>query len=57
MAYLERDNGRRVYYEDNGSGELAIVLIHGWGMSLRLWDYSLPTLLDAGFRVVALDHT
>jgi pimeloyl-ACP methyl ester carboxylesterase len=56
MAYLERDNGRRVYYEDNGSGELAIVLIHGWGMSLRLWDYSLPTLLDAGFRVVALDH-
>lgn len=56
MAYLERDNGRRVYYEDNGSGELAIVLIHGWGMSLRLWDYSLPILLEAGFRVVALDH-
>ena len=56
MAYLEREHGRRVYFEDNGSGDRAIILIHGWGMSLRLWDYSLPVLLDAGFRVVALDH-
>jgi non-heme chloroperoxidase len=56
MAYLEREHGRRVYFEDNGSGDRAIILIHGWGMSLRLWDYSLPGLLDAGFRVVALDH-
>ena len=56
MAYLERESGRRVYYEDNGSGELAIILIHGWGMSLRLWDYSLPKLMAAGYRVIALDH-
>ena len=56
MAYLESENGRRVYYEDNGSGERAIVLIHGWGMSLRMWDTALPVLLDAGFRVIALDH-
>ena len=56
MAYLEREDGHRVYYEDNGSGEVAVVLIHGWGMSLRMWDYSLPRLLGAGYRVVALDH-
>ncbi len=56
MPYLQREDGRRIYYEDNGSGDRAIVLIHGWGMSLRLWDYSLPALLQAGFRVVSLDH-
>ena len=56
MAYLERENGRRVYYEDNGSGDNAVILIHGWGMSLRMWDCSLPALLEAGYRVVSLDH-
>jgi len=56
MAYLERENGRRIYYEDYGSGDTAIVLIHGWGMNLRVWDYSLDALIEAGFRVVALDH-
>ncbi len=56
MAFLERENGRRVYYEDNGTGDTAIVMIHGWGTSVRVWDYSLPTLLNAGFRVVTLDH-
>ena len=56
MAYLERENARRVYYEDNGSGDHAVLLIHGWGMGLRLWDYTVPSLLEAGFRVVSLDH-
>lgn len=56
MAFLERENGRRVYYEDNGSGERAVILVHGWGMSLRMWDYTLPALTAAGYRVVALDH-
>ena len=56
MAYLERENGHRVYYEDNGSGDRAVLLIHGWGMGLRLWDYTVPALLGAGFRVVCLDH-
>ncbi len=56
MGYLEREHGRRVYYEDNGRGDGAIVLVHGWGMSLRIWDYTIPALLDAGYRVTALDH-
>lgn len=56
MAYLERENGHRVYYEDSGTGDRAVLLVHGWGMSLRLWDYTVPALLSAGFRVVCLDH-
>jgi non-heme chloroperoxidase len=56
MAYLERDNDGRIYYESYGRGDSAVVLVHGWGMGLRAWDYSLQALLKAGYRVVALDH-
>lgn len=56
MATIEREAGRKVYYENYGSGSDAVVLIHGWGMGLRAWDYSLQALLAAGHRVVALDH-
>jgi non-heme chloroperoxidase len=56
MAYLERDGTGRIYYESYGSGDRAVVLIHGWGMALRAWDYSLQALVGAGYRVVALDH-
>ena len=55
MATLERDGGS-VYYEDYGRGDRAILLLHGWGMGVRTWDYTLPALLAAGHRVVAMDH-
>jgi pimeloyl-[acyl-carrier protein] methyl ester esterase len=56
MAMLTRENNKQVYYEDYGSGSEAIILVHGWGMSCRLWDYSLQSLCNSGFRVVLIDH-
>jgi pimeloyl-ACP methyl ester carboxylesterase len=56
MSTLEREEGKYVYYEDYGSGDAAVVLVHGWGMSVRTWDYTLPALGAAGHRVVMLDH-
>ncbi|MEM8496766.1 MAG: alpha/beta hydrolase [Pseudomonadota bacterium] len=56
MAYLAREQGQNVYYEDYGTGDKAIVLIHGWGMGVRTWDYTLPALNAAGHRVVLIDH-
>jgi pimeloyl-ACP methyl ester carboxylesterase len=56
MGYLARENGKQVYFEDYGTGDHAIVLVHGWGMGLRVWDYSLPALVAAGHRVVLMDH-
>ncbi len=55
MAYLQRDDGN-VYFEDHGSGERTVLLLHGWGMSLRVWDAVLLALLDRGYRVVLMDH-
>lgn len=55
MAYLERDNGK-VYFEDHGDGERSVLLVHGWGMSVRVWDTVLLALLKDGYRVVLMDH-
>ena len=56
MSYLQCEGGKQVYYEDYGSGDSAVVLVHGWGMSLRTWDYSLGAIVSRGHRVVAIDH-
>jgi len=56
MSYLLRENRQKVYYEDYGSGDSALILVHGWGMGVRIWDYNLATLAAAGHRIVAIDH-
>ncbi len=56
MAYLTVDGDKRVYYEDHGEGDTALVLIHGWGMNCRVWDGTMVALLEAGHRVIIMDH-
>lgn len=56
MAHLAVEGDRRIYYERYSGTGRPVVLIHGWGMSVRVWDLTLPALLDAGHEVVALDH-
>jgi pimeloyl-[acyl-carrier protein] methyl ester esterase len=55
MAHLDID-GRRLYYEHYAGTARAVVLVHGWGMSVRCWDLVVPALLDAGHEVVTFDH-
>jgi 3-oxoadipate enol-lactonase len=47
-------NGIVTFYEDAGEGP-PVVLIHGYGGDLRLWDAQVPALVDAGFRVIRHD--
>ena len=56
MAYLAVEGDRRIYYERYSGARRPVVLVHGWGMSARVWDLTLPALLDAGHQVVSLDH-
>ena len=56
MAYLTVDGRHRVYFEDHGAGDSALVLIHGWGMDARVWDGVLMPLLADGRRVIVMDH-
>lgn len=52
MPYLEVDD-TRLHYEDAGTGP-ALLFLHGWGTSGRVWQSSLPDLVR-DHRVVTLD--
>ena len=47
-------NGIVTFYEDAGEGPI-VVLVHGYGGDLRLWDAQVAPLREAGFRVVRYD--
>src|ERR1700734_2903036 len=43
----------RLYTEVRGSGP-ALVLLHGWGLNVRVWD-GLTAALCERFRIIAVD--
>jgi 3-oxoadipate enol-lactonase len=47
-------NGVVTFYEDTGDGPV-VVLVHGYGGDLRLWDAQIGPLKEAGFRVIRYD--
>jgi pimeloyl-ACP methyl ester carboxylesterase len=47
-------NGIVTFYEDAGDGPV-VVLVHGYGADLRLWDAQVAPLREAGFRVIRYD--
>lgn len=53
MAWYAGDDGRRLWYEDQGTGT-PIVFIHGWCMSSAVWRLQREGLSDA-FRVITID--
>ncbi|WP_194850432.1 alpha/beta fold hydrolase [Nonlabens antarcticus] len=60
MPYLETNTASAnsnisIYYEDSGSGK-PIVLVHGWPLSGDMWEYQVPALVDAGYRVITYDR-
>lgn len=42
-------------YCDYGSGR-PVVLIHGWPLSMEMWEYQLHDLVSAGLRVIKYDR-
>jgi pimeloyl-ACP methyl ester carboxylesterase len=46
--------GVRIGYVDEGRGT-ALLLIHGWPETMRIWWRNIAPLADAGFRVIAPD--
>jgi pimeloyl-[acyl-carrier protein] methyl ester esterase len=53
MPWCALENGRRLWYEDQGQGPL-LVLLHGWCMSSAVWRFQLETL-GHRFRILAPD--
>jgi non-heme chloroperoxidase len=51
----ENDTPIELYYEDHGQGR-PVILIHGWPLSSRSWEYQVGPLVDAGYRVITYDR-
>jgi non-heme chloroperoxidase len=44
-----------IYYEDHGEGQ-PVVLIHGFPLNGASWEKQIPSLLEAGHRVITYDR-
>lgn len=53
MAYITID-GLRLHYQTVGRGP-AVLLIHGWASSWRMWARSMSRLAQSGFQAWAVD--
>jgi 3-oxoadipate enol-lactonase len=47
--------GAKLHYEDTGGAGLAVVLIHGFPFSSRMWASQVQALSKAGFRAISYD--
>ena len=55
MPYFKSFDGTELYYEEAGTGR-PLVLIHGWPLSSRMWEYQLVELSQQGIRCIAYDR-
>lgn len=56
MFYIpSSDNANIAVYELNPRGNKTIVLVHGWPLSHKMFEYQLPDLIQAGYRVISID--
>ncbi len=51
----EKDYPVNLYFQDSGEGK-PVVLIHGWPLSHRMWEYQVNALTEAGYRCIAYDR-
>ncbi len=49
------DNAQIAVYELNPNGEKTILLIHGWPLSHKMFEYQIPALLNENYRIIMLD--
>ena len=49
------DNANIAVYEVNPRANKTIVLVHGWPLSHKMFEYQLPVLINDGYRVVSID--
>ena len=49
------DNAKIAVYDLNPSGEKTIILVHGWPLSHKMFEYQIPSLLKPNYRIVMID--
>ena len=49
------DNAKIAVYELNPNGVNTIVLVHGWPLSHKMFEYQIPILLNNNYRIITID--
>lgn len=56
MVYIRSNDGVRIaVYEYNPQGRETVLLIHGWPLTNKIYEYQLEPLICGGYRVITLD--
>lgn len=55
MSYFVLKNGERIFYEDTGDGDQAIVMLHGWTSSHEVYAPVVPQISKYA-RCITYDH-
>jgi non-heme chloroperoxidase len=60
MKYIKRTDTQtgeevELHYADLGKGQ-PVVLIHGWPLSMEMWEYQIADLVESGYRVIKYDR-
>ena len=53
--FKTKKNSTQLYYCDYGKGK-PVLLIHGWPLSGKSWEFQVSSLVDAGYRVITYDR-
>ena len=56
MNKVDNGNGLEMAYLDEGHGNDVILLLHGFPELAYSWRHVIPTLAQAGYRVIAPDQ-
>lgn len=52
---IQSDGARLAVYDPQPRGKEAVLLVHGWPLSHRIFEYQVQLLLEMGYRPVSLD--
>lgn len=52
---LSNDRAKIAVYDLQPQGRKTIVLVHGWPLSHRMFEYQIPALLENDYRIISLD--
>jgi len=56
FPYLQTDDRTTLFYKDWGTGDTAVVFVHGWPLHSDMWQYQMLHLASAGVRTIAYDQ-
>ena len=55
MSYFTLRNGEKIYYEDTGSGDQTVILMHGWTSTHEVFAPCVPAISEKA-RCIVYDH-